>query len=157
MWRAACSLAALLLSGAAPADHPAPGFQLIMRDGSVVTDRAVRGRLVILNFWATWCVPCKRELTLLDAFAARYGPDRVAVFAIDADRHPQARLIEQQASLMRIPIALRIAAGGDTYHPIGNAVPTTFVIDAAGDLVFARAGALSQRDLDDRFAARVPG
>lgn len=148
-------LAALALTAAAPPGGSAPSFRVALLGGGTVSDRELRGRLVILNFWATWCAPCKRELADLDAFVARHGTDRVAVIAIDAESRAEPRLLARQAAAMRIPIALAVAEGAETYHPIRSAVPTTFVIDPGGRLVLAQGGALAPEDLG-RLAAFVP-
>jgi len=147
---------AVALGGAAPSAPLAPPFQLALLGGGTISDRDVSGRLVILNFWAPWCGPCKRELADLDAFATRYGAKRVAVFAIDADAKPDLRLIARQAAAMHIPVALAVEQGADTYHPIRSAVPTTFVINPAGRFILTRAGVLSSDDLDRITAALGP-
>lgn len=149
-------LLAFALGGAAPLAPLAPPFRLALFGGGTISDRDLSGKLVILNFWAPWCAPCKRELADLDAFAARYGTKRVTVVAIDAEAKPDLRLIARQAAAMHIPVALDVEQGGDTYHPIRSAVPTTFVIDPAGRLILTHAGVLSPDDLDRITAALGP-
>lgn len=51
-----------------PVGRPAPDFEVTLIDGSKVTLASLRGQVVVLNFWATWCVPCRAELPLLDGY-----------------------------------------------------------------------------------------
>ncbi|WP_010160401.1 TlpA family protein disulfide reductase [Sphingomonas sp. PAMC 26617] len=126
------------LPAAAPAGEQAPAFTVQLYGGGAVDSRSLAGRVVILNFWASWCAPCKRELTELDAVLAHHGSARVAVFAIDAGTRTEPRLLDRQAAAMRVPVATGIT---EPYRPRGGAVPTTFVIDPRGRIVTVQAGA----------------
>jgi len=126
------------LPAATPAPEQAPAFTVQLYRGGTVDSRSLAGRVVILNFWASWCVPCKRELTELDGVLARHGSARVAMFAIDAGTRTEARLLDRQAAGMRVPVATGITP---PYRPRGGAVPTTFVIDSRGRIVTVQAGA----------------
>lgn len=123
---------------AATVAEQAPAFTVRLHEGGEVDSRSLAGRVVILNFWATWCAPCKRELVELDAVLARHGAARVAVFAIDAGKRTEPRLLARQAAAMRVPVATAITA---PYRPRGAAVPTTYVIDPSGRIVRVEAGA----------------
>ena len=130
--------------------QPAPDFQLTMVDGSHVRLSELRGQVVVLNFWATGCVPCRTELPTLDAYfriAERHG---LKVFAATTeDSVPLSRLRGVFAA-MRIG-AVRYLRG--PYAPINGAVPTNFVIDRAGRVRYAAAGAF---DLDDLNRVLIP-
>lgn len=62
-----------------------PDFQLVDRDGTVRSLADWQGKSLIVNFWATWCAPCRREIPLLGRLQARYGPDGFQVIGIAAD------------------------------------------------------------------------
>jgi cytochrome c biogenesis protein CcmG/thiol:disulfide interchange protein DsbE len=134
---AAAPLHAAPVPAAAVGDQ-APAYTVRLHEGGEVDSRSLAGRVVILNFWATWCAPCKRELVELDAVLARHGGARVAVFAIDAGKRTEPRLLARQAAAMRVPVATAITA---PYRPRGAAVPTTYVIDPSGRIVRVQAGA----------------
>jgi len=130
--------------------QPAPDFQLTMVDGTRVQLSELRGQVVVLNFWATWCVPCRTELPTLDAYyriAERHGLKVFAATTEDSLPLPQLRRL---FAAMRIG-AVRYLRG--PYAPINGAVPTNFVIDRAGRVRYAAAGAF---DLDDLNRVLIP-
>lgn len=73
------------ISGVPPAPvvgRPAPPAELTLIDGSKVTLADLRGEVVVLNFWATWCGPCRHELPLLDSYYRVQKPRGLRVFAV---------------------------------------------------------------------------
>ena len=150
------ALASAFLAGVVQARSPkvgeqAPDFTLTLMDGSKVALSDLKGQVVVLNFCATWCGPCRTELPLLDAYydiQKRFG---LRVFAIedqDEASVPLSRLKPFLAKL-RMPSARRIKG---PYAPIG-AFPTNYVIDRAGIVRYAKADAF---DLDALNNVLVP-
>ena len=105
----------------------------------------MRGSVVVLNFWATWCGPCKKELPLLDAAARKPEKKGLRIVAVttDVDKVP-ASAIQTLQSILSFPL-LKIFRGD--YEPIGRAISTNYVIDRDGVLRYARAGALEADDI----------
>lgn len=164
-WRRRAVLAMLILlpSLAVARAAPEPPATLQLLDGGSVSLDQYRGRLLVLNFWATWCAPCRGELAELDAYA-RAHVGSVAVIAVLAERRPDLRLVTAHAAALRLPIALRFTAGGGSFPLVNSAVPTTYVIDRTGRVVLRRGGAFAPGELPARLdallgrrLARVPG
>ncbi len=127
----------------------APDFHLKLLDGSQVSLADLRGQVVVLNFWATWCAPCKRELPLLDAYFGIHKKHGLQVFAVTTeDSVPLARL-KPLAAALNIPMVRHLSGN---YAPMGG-VPTNYVIDRAGVLRYAKASAF---DLDDLNSILIP-
>jgi cytochrome c biogenesis protein CcmG/thiol:disulfide interchange protein DsbE len=84
------AISAASLGAATPRDaptvgQPAPDFQLTLVDGSHVRLSELRGQVVVLNFWATWCVPCRAELPLLDRYYRLRRDAGLRVFAVTTE------------------------------------------------------------------------
>lgn len=130
-------------------DAPAPPFELTLIDGSKVSLADLKGQVVVLNFWATWCVPCRKELPTLDAYYAAQQKHGLKVFAITTEGSVPIGQLKKLFAAMAIPSARRIKGA---YGPL-TGVPTNFIIDRAGVLRYAKSGAF---DLDALNALLVP-
>lgn len=137
----------LLLAVAAPAmaatprvGEPAPDFQLTLVDGTHVRLSELRGQVVVLNFWATWCVPCRTELPLLDGYYRVVREHGIRVFAATTEDSVPLSQLRRVFAVLSIG-AVRNIRG--PYEPIRGAVPTNFVIDRAGRVRYAAAGAFN--------------
>jgi cytochrome c biogenesis protein CcmG/thiol:disulfide interchange protein DsbE len=145
-------MASAASAGGLKVGQAAPNFELVLADGKRVHSSDLRGQVVVLNYWATWCVPCRTELPLLDGYyrtaAQRGWPLRIFAVATE-DSVPKSQL-KQLFSVLSISPADRIR-GGPYAEP--DAVPTNYVIDKTGTLRYAKAGAF---DLDDLNQVLIP-
>lgn len=145
------ALALAILGAAAPAfagpkvGQPAPPFTLVTYEGEEVTLEQLRGRVVVLNYWATWCAPCRVELPELDDYVRRYGSGDVVVYAVEVSGVPRHKL-GKLADVLSFPLVARLKGKG--YGRIGGAVPTNYVIDRSGVLRHAAPGAFTARSLE---------
>lgn len=117
-------------------------------DGSELAMAALRGRPLLLNFWATWCPPCIKEMPALDRFAKAYGA-RVAVVGLAIDKPEPVREF-----LGRTPIGYTIALAGfngaELSRKLGNeraALPFTVLLSGAGQVIRRKLGETTERDL----------
>ena len=119
--------------------------------------QAFRGRPLLLNFWATWCAPCIRELPLLDRFARAQHAAGVRVVGLAVDnREPVQAFLRQRPVVFEIGLA---GGGGiGLSRTLGNdsgALPFTLWIDGAGQIRDTRLGALKEEDLRRWSSDRV--
>ena len=119
-------LSCSLLPGCGKPDYHA-------HDGSSGRFENLQGRWILINYWASWCEPCIKEIPELNEFAKQHG-DRAAVFAVNFDGVQGAQLQEQVAKLkFAVPVLLADPAARFGYaRP--QALPSTFVIDPQGKL-----------------------
>jgi thiol-disulfide isomerase/thioredoxin len=117
----------------------APDFQAVDLDGRPVRLDDLRGRAVFLNFWATWCGPCRREIPAIDRLARRSG-QRVAVVTVATDS--SAADVQQFLRNARSKIPVVVDQTGDLGEKYDvAAIPTTFLVDPRGIIVKRIAGA----------------
>jgi thiol-disulfide isomerase/thioredoxin len=113
---------------------PAPGLQAKLLN-SVETFQLSQkhGKVVIVNFWATWCAPCKAEMPTLQAYLDRHKSDGLEILAISMDEPRDLSAVEKIAQLYTFQVALK----SDTnFKGLGRIwrMPTTFVVDRDGIL-----------------------
>jgi len=117
-----------------------------------------RGRVLVCNFWATWCVPCREEIPMLIAARVKYAVSGLEIVGIAVDNPGNVR---QFAASFKIsyPVLLAEADGLDLMRKLGNSaggLPYTVVADRQGGIVHRKLGALKQADLD-AVLARLTG
>jgi thiol-disulfide isomerase/thioredoxin len=119
----------------------APAFTLAARDGGQVTLADLRGHVVCLDFWATWCATCKAALPALDALARRSGFEDVRFLAVNVDR--DAALADRWVA-QNLPdpkLALLHDGGGALLARLGaDGMPALYLIDRDGIVRHVEAG-----------------
>jgi cytochrome c biogenesis protein CcmG, thiol:disulfide interchange protein DsbE len=130
---------------------PAPALRLEGLDGGRVDLAALRGRPVVVNFWATWCEPCVREFPLLRRAAASHRPDRLAVVGVlTNDRPGEGRAFVRRHDATW-PVGLDPTAGvAVTWGAVG--LPHTYFIRPDGTLASHQLGELTKAALDRQLA-----
>jgi cytochrome c biogenesis protein CcmG, thiol:disulfide interchange protein DsbE len=127
--------------------QPAPNAELVLVDGKRVHLADLRGQVVVLNYWATWCVPCRTELPLLDGYftAASKRGWPLKIFAVATEDSVPKYQLKKLFSVLSISPTDRIRGG-----PFADvdALPTNYVIDKSGVLRYAKAGAFELNDLN---------
>jgi thiol-disulfide isomerase/thioredoxin len=128
-----------LLTGIAPAAREAlRPFDLEQPGGTHVRLDQFRGRVLLVNFWASWCAPCREEMPALDSLRREFATDGVAFLAISDDRNREhaARFIEQLN--LGLPFAFGDGKMRGRYHYFG--LPFTVLVDRDGRVVERWAG-----------------
>ena len=112
----------------------APEFSLTTLDQQSIQLADYKGKVVVLNFWATYCIPCRIEMPSLEKLSQKYQDQEVSVVAISLDdgrRKSIARLVEKMN--LTFPIAIEGQAVGDDYEV--SVLPVTYIIGKQGELL----------------------
>jgi thiol-disulfide isomerase/thioredoxin len=134
-----------------PIGKPAPDFTLESLDGKNVTLSAYHGRAVLLNFWATWCGPCKIEMPWFVQLQKEYGPQGLEIVGVAMDDASKDE-IQKFAKDMGVnyTILLGKEAVGQQYGGV-DVLPTTFFIDRKGKIISREFGLQSRSQFVDNI------
>ena len=122
-----------------------------LRAGAQVNPSRLGGSPILINLWASWCVPCQQEMPALQRAYARAG-QQVRFLGVDTEDEVNSAQDFLAATGVHYPQA--VDARGDLLHRIGGTgLPVTLVLDARGRVVFSRRGRLRDRDLSAALAA----
>lgn len=143
-------LTILALAGSAQAKvkvgETAPAFVVTTFDGQKVSSEELRGKVVIMNYWATWCAPCRVELPEMDTYARRHRSAPLAIYAVTIHNTVPKAKLQPLAKVLSFPLIAKLKGRG--YGTIGGAVPTNYVIDKAGVIRHAESGAFNTASLN---------
>lgn len=122
-----------------PVGSRAIDFTLTTFDGKKVTLSDLRGQVILLDFWASWCAPCREELPLLDMLNKTYGEHGFKVLAVNIDNKPGKALdFIKNYSVKLMPVWDQQKEVVSAYDV--ETMPTTFIIDKAGAIRFIHSG-----------------
>jgi peroxiredoxin len=123
-------------------NRPAPSFSLVTLDGKSVTSTDLRGRVVVLAFWATWCLPCRQELPDLQKVYEQYeGDSNVAFYAVggpwgDDTAEKESTFAKQKK--LNMPLAFD---SHGTAQALGvSTFPSLIILDGAGRIRLVHSG-----------------
>jgi peroxiredoxin len=114
-------------------------FTLQTADGRSITLSQLKGKVVFLNFWATWCPPCRSEMPSMEMLYQRYKQNGLELIALDIMEKPSQVQAFMQEYAYTFPVVL------DTRGEVSNqygiqAVPATFIIDRDNTIIFSAVG-----------------
>ncbi len=144
-------------TGEAPAaevGRAAPAFRLRSMDGSAAELTDFRGQYVLLNFWASWCGPCRGETPALQAFFERQAPGLVVVGVNQQETAETAQAFTDQFAVT-YPIVLDADGQVSGAYRVSTGLPVSFLVDPDGVIQRVHLGALTDSDLAD-LAAELP-
>lgn len=150
-------LAVVSVHGEQAVGSNAPAFSLKDLKGATVTMAQQAGKVVIVNFWATWCGPCKAEMPILMKLQQLHGPAGLVVLGVSMDEEG-ARVItpwlqknkfvvDGKAMPMNFPILIGTPEVSTAFGEV-EALPATFIIDRKGKIVLRHDGIVDFKDVD---------
>ena len=122
------------------AGHAAPPFVLKDAGGKPISMTAYRGKVVLLNFWATWCAPCRIEMPWFEEFSKKYQVRGLAVLGVSLDDGGWKQI---QPALAKLKVTYPIVLGDSKIsksYGMGDLLPVTFLIDRAGKIRAVKEG-----------------
>jgi cytochrome c biogenesis protein CcmG/thiol:disulfide interchange protein DsbE len=143
---------------AADSFKAAPAWELKDLDGKTVKSSDFKGKVVILNFWATWCPPCRKEIPDFIELQKQYGAQGLAIVGVSLDRDGPATVKKfQKSNNINYPLVMGNNEVTEAYGGV-ESIPTTFIIDRAGKIVGKHVGlapkATFEKELKPLLAAK---
>lgn len=133
------------------AGQAAPDFTVKDLDGKTISLAALKGKVVLINFWATWCPPCREEIPDFVAFYNENKDKGLEIVGLSVDKMTAKELKPFVAHFkMSYPVALATSKIIRDFEP-GDAIPTTIVIDKKGVIRDKQVGAMDRATLDKLF------
>ena len=126
----------------------APNFELATLDGQRVKLSDYRGKAVLLNFWATWCGPCKVEMPWFVELQKKYGNDGLVILGIAMDDSETPKIAEFASEMgVNYPVLLGTDKVSEAYGNV-EFLPTSFYIDREGKIVGKGTGLLGRNEIE---------
>jgi len=134
----------------------APDFTLPTIDGQVVSLSSLRGKKVILNFWATWCPPCRQEMPDLEAFYSKHAKDKhVVVLGINlTSAEMSVNDVKKFVKEYKLTFPVLLAKTEETavlYQAV--TIPTSYIIDSSGVIRSKKIGPMDQKWMEQQIDA----
>lgn len=140
VWCVCISVALFWLATALePADaapeinKPAPKLVVAALDGQTFDLAKLRGKVVLVNYWATWCAPCRKDMPKLDAFYRGHHQQNLEMIGISVDRPSDLQKVRKVMATLAYPVAVPKDVTVDGFGP-PEGVPITWIVDADGKI-----------------------
>lgn len=153
-------LALLSILPAFALDEPVPGpagdaprLELVDLDGRAGGLEDHRGRIVVVNFWATWCLPCREEMPILASLQERYAERGVQVIGVSTDAPADRDKVARLARRLRLNFPVWIGATTEEMRSfgLGEALPATALVDRDGRIAGRILGLVDAVDMKTRI------
>ncbi|MHB8623194.1 MAG: TlpA family protein disulfide reductase [Sulfuricaulis sp.] len=133
-------------------------FTLPDLDGKPQSLNNWRGKVIVINFWATWCPPCREEIPLLVALQKKYSSGDLQIIGVAVDNKTAVMLYRQSAGI-NYPVLIGNDDTMDLIAQYGNhtgSIPYSVIIDRSGSVVVRKLGAFSKLELNSLIAPLLP-
>lgn len=152
-WRRVLAPALLCLSLSSSTFGVKNVHKLVLRDldGNKVRLNDFQGHIVVLNFWATWCGPCKEELPRLSEISQNYLHRKVEFLLVSIDDEKKLPVVKEYVMQQKITLPVLVGASTDLLNDVSGTyvVPATLIIDADGQIVRAINGEARVQDVKE--------
>jgi len=118
---------------------PAPAFQLDSSDGKAVDLGSLRGKVVMINFWASWCGPCREEMPILEKLHAKYKPMGFTMIGVNVEPDSAEAAKWLKATPVTFPILFDTKSEVSKLYAV-QSMPSTVIIDRKGNLRWLHRG-----------------
>ena len=127
-----------------------PAFSVVDLNGNVHTNDSVKGKYLVVNFWATWCPPCLKEIPAFVEFYEKHA-DKVQILGLDYEQANKSKIVEFSDTFMvNYPIVLFDDTNSQEFKKFGEVLgmPTTYIYNPEGNLVDFRMGEIDIQTLE---------
>lgn len=122
-----------------PEPQTIPDFSLKTPEGKTISVSAFKGKYVFLNFWATWCPPCREEMPSMEELYAKFGKENFSILAVSVREDPKTVENFLKTNKYTFPIALD-TDGAVSAMFVGRGIPTTYILDPQGRAIAGMVG-----------------
>ncbi len=142
-------------SASARQHRPAPDFTLPLIDGGQLQLSSYRGKVVLLDFWATWCVPCREETPHFVELQQKYGAQGLQIIGVSMDDSPEPVHTFYQQYHVNYPVVMGTADVGSAYGGVLG-LPIAFLIDREGRIYAKHMGATDVATFEKDITTLLP-
>ncbi len=132
----------------------APDFELKNLDGQTISLEDLRGKAVLLNFWATWCGPCRGEMPYLEEIYQEWSDEKLLLLAINIGESSSQAKDFLQSNNLSLPVLLDIRQAVAEQYNI-TAIPTTFFIDKDGIIQDKVVGSFRDKETIESYIFKI--
>jgi cytochrome c biogenesis protein CcmG/thiol:disulfide interchange protein DsbE len=138
-----------------PATRSAPDFTRPSLDGKTIRLSDHRGKLVLLNFWATWCGPCIAEIPRFSAWQTKYGPQGLQIIGVSMDDDPAPVQKFMRKQQLTYPIVMGDEHLGELYGGVLG-LPISYLISPEGKIIAHYQGETDLNQMEARIKTLLP-